>query len=80
MKKGIDRLKDRWVLIKHHRGKIFYYRGAKKYPTEEFVLAYSYPSKKVAENNRNFMYSGGKYRVIPADEKLLFKLKLQGVK
>ena len=80
MARPIDKMKDRWVLIKWHRGRVFYYRGAKHYPTDKFELAYTYPSGERAAKQTRFMYSGARYKPVPTSEKLIFKAKLQGVK
>ena len=78
--RSIDRLKDRWLLVKKWRDGLYYYRGPKKYPTKKFELAYSYPTKQAALKNKRFMHTTAQYYPIEADEKMIFKLKLQGIK
>lgn len=78
--RSVDKLKDRWLLFRYRHGKVIYYRGSKKFPTEQFELAHSFPSRKDAVKRTRFMHTPYRYFPVKACEKTIFKLKLQGVK
>ena len=70
---------ERWVLTAFRWGKVYYYRGGKKYPTPNLYDANTWPDGATAARATNFMHSGrGKYRPRKVTEKFIFTEMLKG--